>query len=308
MRKVPVVLALSLLLWLPQPAAAWNNAGHLTVAAIAYMNLKPGARAKVDAIMRMHPDFGRLAAGVPANDPNRLMVVFCRAATWPDTLRNDDRFVPGETLGRYIANQPFPTNIRGESWHYINIPFSPDGTRLKQGSPINALEKIDFFRSHVGNQRIFANHKAWEFSWLLHLVGDIHQPLHSVARFTRLHRDGDRGGNDFLVTSERAPRLHSYWDRLLGTREAPADFQALAQDILQNVEVAPNLLRRTSTRTWINESAELARTFVYTLGRENPNNPPTPSAAYEARAISIARERVKLAGLRLAAIFNSQLE
>ena len=85
MGKLVTAVALISLLLLPlrQSALAWNNTGHLVVACIAYQNLTPGAKTKVDE-------------GIPPNDPNFGLRVFMRAATWPDLIKGDPRFIEGD--------------------------------------------------------------------------------------------------------------------------------------------------------------------------------------------------------------------
>ena len=305
MRKLLSSAFLTIVLLLPMQAAAWNATGHKTVAVIAYMNLKPGPKARVDALLRQHPDFRKLSRGLSPADPNFMMRVFARAAIWPDEIKGDNRFVEGDEPSPTDPRpEPgFPTMIRGRNWHFINVPFSPDGTTLLPPRRINALVKIDLFRNHIGNPRVFANIQAYELAWLLHLVGDIHQPLHSVARFTRQHRTGDKGGNDFKINDPDSDNLHSFWDGLLGKNDDDDVIMALATSIMNDVQLSRNALASSNTRSWIDESVAIARTFVYTIGREG-NPQPSASDGYRTRAEKIARERAKLGGLRMAAMLN----
>ena len=64
MRRPMLVLLFLLAVLLPRPAAAWNDAGHMTIAAVAYQNLTPEVRTRVDALLRQHPDFAKLAEGL----------------------------------------------------------------------------------------------------------------------------------------------------------------------------------------------------------------------------------------------------
>ena len=305
MRKLISSAFLVIVLILPMQATAWNATGHKTVAVIAYMNLKPGPKARVDALLRQHPDFRPLSQGLSPADPNFMMLVFTRAAIWPDVIKGDNRFIEGDEPSP--TDPPplpgFPTMIRGRNWHFINVPFSPDGTTLLPPRRINALAKIDLFRNHIGNPRVFANIQAYELSWLLHLVGDIHQPLHSVARFTKQHKTGDKGGNDFKINDPESENLHFFWDDLLGKNDADDVIMALAASIINDVQLPRNAAAISNTRVWIDESVGIAKSFVYTIGREG-NPRPSASVQYRTRAEKIARERVKLAGLRMAAVLN----
>src|SRR5215831_3581728 len=116
-RSRPLLIAL--LLFANCPAEAWNNTGHMAVARIAYLSLSTepanNIRAKVDALLTQHPDFNTLAKGISANDPNRSLIIFMRAATWPDLIKDDSRFVEGDAPSP--SDPPplpgFPTMIRG---------------------------------------------------------------------------------------------------------------------------------------------------------------------------------------------------
>src|SRR5580700_5259865 len=84
-------------LLLALPAAAWNYSGHSIIAEIAYERLTPQARARVDQMIRNHPDYNRIftkdAPDPIKNDPAALArYAFVQAAPWPDLLRGDKRF------------------------------------------------------------------------------------------------------------------------------------------------------------------------------------------------------------------------
>jgi gliding motility-associated-like protein len=86
MRAVSVALVVLLA---ASPAAAWNATGHRIIAAIAYDNLTPIARARVDALIRLHPDY---AATFAAGAPGDARAAFIATSYWPDLIRNDPRF------------------------------------------------------------------------------------------------------------------------------------------------------------------------------------------------------------------------
>ena len=110
-----------------------------------------------------------------------------------------------------------------------------DGTPLQPPKPINALSKIVEFRAALGDPSVAANIQAYDLAWLLHLVGDIHQPLHAVARFTTQHPAGDRGGNDFKIQGT-PDNLHSLWDDLLGSGENTQSVLTLADGITSEMQ------------------------------------------------------------------------
>jgi hypothetical protein len=95
-------------------------------------------------------------------------------------------------------------------WHYVDFPFKPEGEPASiqaiQPPPENILTAI------AVNERILRNgsdpaKRGIALSWLFHLIGDIHQPLHTIQLFSREYPNGDRGGNEMCVrvASDRAP-------------------------------------------------------------------------------------------------------
>jgi len=324
MKRRSIALGLLLCLLLPVTTMAWNGTGHMTVAYLAYkqLNHTPGhdTRARVDALLKQHPDYSRLSAGIPSNNPNRGLIVFMRAAVWPDKIKQDSRFFDENDQ----ESQPTPTlpgfpNMKMHKlWHYYDEPFNPDGSPSVPAKSPNALETINWFRQALGNNHVTPNLQAYDLSWLIHLVGDVHQPLHCIARFTHLHSgadfaDGDRGGNEFKIESFLVPEtnahvnnLHSFWDDLFGVSTDPQFISSVATTI--GAPIASDNPNDLNTRHWIDESNELARTFAYTLGPDEPGDPkPHISNNYLTHAQDIARKRVALAGLRLAAILNERL-
>src|SRR4051812_10291331 len=138
--------------------------------------------------------------------------IFQQAATWPDIVRKTKNDRP--------------------NWHFIDIPQYLDpsdqmafanrlpvnvATEYPGRTPLenmNVVQAITFCRAML-NGKAGPDVKAQAYCWLLHLVGDIHQPLHSTALFSVDHfPKGDKGGNEILIT--KGKNLHSLWDGLLG--------------------------------------------------------------------------------------------
>src|SRR5579863_6323284 len=140
MRRLTCVIA-ALLLALP--AAAWNYSGHCIVAEIAYERLTPQARARVDQMIRNHPDYSRIftqgATDATKADPAALArYAFVHAAPWPDMIiYGDDRFY--DELAPNAQPTPllpgFPDMMRHRAWHYFDTPFSGDGTPVIEQQP-----------------------------------------------------------------------------------------------------------------------------------------------------------------------------
>ena len=198
-----LLLALSFCLLTPL-AHAWNAAGHRLTAMIAWQQMSPSAHEKIKAILAHHPDHGHWAEKAKSSDG---AAIFCEASTWPDDIRNDPRFYDE---GRQPATPPLPglpDTARHKRWHYIDL--DGDG-RVRDGELDSRIEHLtrQLEASRQPEQITYA------LPWLLHLVGDIHQPLH-------VGRHGDEGGNAVEIENpfnKRLPfsSLHLYWDDLPG--------------------------------------------------------------------------------------------
>src|SRR5262249_21923632 len=115
-------------------------------------------------------------------------------------------------------NIGYADKLRHQYWHFYDTPLSGDGTPTKPAPASSALTEIPILRDGLahGNQDV----QSYDLVWLIHLVGDVHQPLHGVQRFTKAQPDGDSGGGDVKLcsTPNCTYSLHSFWDGLFGTR------------------------------------------------------------------------------------------
>ena len=206
MREIP--LAFVLAISVGAPARAWNDTGHMVVAHLAWQRLTPEQRQAVTAILREHPHWQEfLVSQRPDNVPEDQWA-FLRAATWPDWVKHEYQ----------QFNHP--------KWHYINIPFVPPGSSLRVADHEPGNENIltaipaciDKLRTSTGQER------AINLCWVLHLVGDLHQPLHCATLFCEQFPKGDKGGNDSLyrLGARCIIKLHTYWDDLLGKSDTPS--------------------------------------------------------------------------------------
>lgn len=295
------------------PARAWNNTGHKAVAYIAYSNLNKKARQRVDALVRQHPLYSEITQGVTPGK-GLARIAFENFATWPDAIRGDTRFV--DTPRVNAACQPvappkpapgpvfpgFPDMQKHQDWHYDDIPFSTDGTPTHASCVPNALTQINAILQDFASATIADDQKAFELPWLEHLVGDVHQPLHAVSRFSKENPGGDLGGN--LVKVQNGTNLHSYWDQLPGTVDTPPVIAKLAAAIRKSVKAADT----QTPQQWLEDSAALARDQLYTFtGAGTAADPAVLSDAYRVNARKIALRRMGLAGYRLAAVLNDTL-
>jgi hypothetical protein len=164
--------------------------------------------------------------------------------------------------------------------------------------------------------------RAYNLSWIIHVVGDLHQPLHGTSRSAASHPDGDAGGNGVWVQLRGFERdsinLHAVWDGWVGrpARNMPIDEVAagLARDLPMTEGAQDDAMRiprgaalAATVRGWADESATLARYFAYDLPARSGSTPPELSEDYVARSTRIARQRLALSAYRLAEVIEAQL-
>jgi hypothetical protein len=100
-------------------ARAWNDQGHMMVAAVAWERLTPAARQKVSRLLRQNPQYGTWIAGVPAQQ--RDEIAFLRAATWPDFIKSAPGYVmDGNTPSGPDAarNIGYSDHLQHRYWHF----------------------------------------------------------------------------------------------------------------------------------------------------------------------------------------------
>jgi hypothetical protein len=283
-------------------ALAWNSYGHEVVAYVAWQQMTPEARQTCSAILKAMPHYAQEFDEAPG--PNHDMHVFMKAATWPDMVRSPQ----------------FPDEVTDghSSWHYIDEPITPTHMPATQPDiapsttePTNALQALTLERHILNDKDADPVARAKALCWVLHLVGDLHQPLHCVSLFDADFPQGDKGGNSIRIkNSDVARNLHSLWDGLLGQR---GDLDAVAKTADESTtEFSAGVAEQAKdlkVEDWIKEGQKLAETVVYE-GLELNNNGElltnvnrtsvTPDRNYLRRARDTARRQVVLAGDRLA--------
>ena len=268
-----------------QCASAWAPQGHRTVGAIADRLLTPQARAQVRALLANDEDkFGR-----PSGRTTLEAV-----SVWADEIRDTPAAHP--------------------AWHYDDIPvcgtlpkarYCPDGQCNTE--QLQRLTGVLADRHNTTAERNAA------LKWVVHLVGDIHQPLHAAD-------NDDRGGNRVAVAlagvhTRGRQNLHRVWDGELvtlalharGHQSPPADIDALAEAAHRLAGDAG----QGSPEGWASESNHLARNVAYAYPgfacHQVPAGIVVLDAAYQQEAEEIVHERLLLAGARLAALLNRTL-
>lgn len=288
-------------------ASAWDLRGHMMVAAIAWDQLTPKSKARVSQLLRLNPDYSGWIDGFSSRE--RSKAAFTRAAGWPDDIKRDSRYTnDGENPSGPDAsrNTGYDDKLMHRYWHYKDVAFSPDGTPTRDSPEPNAETQIIAFRDTLASGTASDDLKSYDLVWLLHLVGDVHQPLHTTSRFTHDLPDGDRGGN--LVKLCESPcrnELHAFWDNALGTGTSTR----AAINAARNIDDAPQgSAAKQDVHGWIVESFEIAKTSAYKSPIGPGQGPFTLTDSYKRAAKKVAAERVAIAGARLAKLINDNLQ
>jgi hypothetical protein len=318
MRPTFTCLLFVLMLPVPEPASAWNATGHQVVARIAWGTMTPAVRQRVMALLEAAPGDACLA-DLQRVDSRPLAArrrdFFLDASTWADIVR------PGENDTRPC------TRFNRPEWHYINYFWQGVSGATGRERPTdrsdlapptsNVVAQLPFLRAFAacGTPQCGTTtaDRAVALAWILHLVGDMHQPLHAQARVTSQPNEqkGDQGGNLFVLqTGAPALRLHGYWDSIvdrsvpkLDGESQPVYVGRVAARVTRKHPRAAALarLRPGDFDAWAREGFETAKTSVYpaTLKRGE-----LPGESYRVQAFSIAEQAIALAGYRLGDLLN----
>src|SRR5262249_36537478 len=140
-------------------------------------------------------------------------------------------------------------------------------TPTQAGDPVDAITQMKLFVEALKDGSGASDDlRSYDLVWLLHLTGDLHQPLHSIGRFTQEIPDGDRGGNEEKVVKAtgETTTLHFYWDGIHGGYSTTfgAGFDA-KQGKLDLVPVDAAKAANLDPEAWLNESFELAKQHAY---------------------------------------------
>lgn len=278
MHRYLSVLSGLVLLFVCLNANAWNALGHMVIANIAYQNLKPEVRAKVDRLVEyFHEEY-----------PN--MDSLLQLAYWPDAIRS----------------QKIETFTR---WHYINVSFSKDNRKVKDTYDTdNAVWALKNIHNVVKYEKANVYERARFLAFFVHIVGDLHQPLHTVDLVSEEHPDGDEGGNLYHVKyKNKRVKLHALWDR--GVDVFDLEPSVNNANILSNQITAlyskayfGKRIEDLKSENWLKEGMYNAKTYVYSTPEDKP-----VSEKYIEDVRVVAKQQAALAGYRLGALLNHLL-
>ena len=253
------------------PAQAWGDDGHRAIAYVANAFFTPTAQDQADSLLRMDAD------------PLTARDMASRAA-WSD---------------RYRSGHP-----ETAPWHYGDIDLNRPDLKAACLDRQCLPAKISQFERVLANPAYPPQTRAGALIWLLHLVGDVHQPLHTIDR-------RDRVGNcEAIETPHGLESLHKWWDDdvvdAIGGRDPGRLGSALARQVTQ-AELAD--WSRWTADDWAAQSYQIAKTEVYAYSSDPSCRlpPETLTPAYVATAETIAAKQLARAGVRLAAVLNATL-
>jgi len=277
----------------PHAAVAWGNEGHEIIALIAEHYLDPAARAKVASL---------LAADTDTLTDHDI----ASEATWADKYRDSDRFT---TKIRYQATR---------LWHFVDIelaepnlasacfghPPLPTGIPASKGPPRTCVvDKVDQFAAELANPATADSERLLALKFLLHFVGDLHQPLHAAD-------DHDAGGTKEPVTAEgfHPGNLHHYWDIECVERLGTDPRRVAASLIGQISDAQRQEWASGKPADWAMEAFALARSDAYgLLPRPSDQGTYPLPPGYLAQAGRDVALQLSRAGVRLASVLNLAL-
>ena len=241
-------------------ALAWGRDAHAVVGMLAADHFDERARATLQGLL------GDLEADTLE-----------AACNWPDDIRDT------------------PAGEGTSPWHYVNIPRAATRYDRERDCPGGdcVTERILYFASRLGDERLEAPARREAFDWLCHLVGDLHQPLH-------VGYADDRGGNSVNVRFRGEEMdLHELWDAGLARAHGMTRDSLYAG--LSNRDAGPRLAWAVdSVARWADESHELVRQFVYPESSDIDE-------AFAQRAWRLSQAQIVKAAGRLATIVNGVL-
>ncbi|MDQ3489850.1 MAG: S1/P1 nuclease [Pyrinomonadaceae bacterium] len=292
------------------PVLAWDDVGHKITAYIAWQSMSPRARENVIKILRAAPEDSHLAAFYKSygSEPEdtRKREYFMLVSTWADIVR--DRAFEN----RYQKYHKGPWHYSDTFWRQVDGKAQILTGFEEGGQGVTRLFESEKILRDAGRSNA---EKAIAIGWIMHIGGDIHQPLHASARVTDLEPKGDQGGNLFLLTPQGTARenqvnLHWFWDSIVG-RNIPLRgetcergyIEPIAQNMMKKYPYSKmqNRLSLGKYDSWQAESFKLNPTMVYSPDLIRGQLPP---AKYRKNAFRVAEEQLALAGYRLGETLN----
>src|SRR5712671_2841962 len=222
-------------------ALAWGDEGHEVVALIAQSFLEADVRKRVTALLSADTD------DLTAHD-------IASAATWADKYR-DANFEGSRAKTRQWHFTDIEITALDLHKACFNHPALPPGTVASNGPAADCVvDKIEQFAAELTEPKTDPEEQVVALKFLLHFVGDLHQPLHSSD-------DNDRGGNDKRVSAAgfKAGNLHHFWDTEFVNELGP-NAKAIASDLIGHITKDQQTEWQAGGPTdWAQETFKIAR-------------------------------------------------
>ena len=259
-RFCAVALGTLISLSITAPAFGWGQTGHRITGAIAQQYLSPLSQA---ALMELLPQSS-----------------LAEASTHADEMRSD----PSEFWQKTAT-----------PWHYVTVPEGKVYSEVGAPEEGDAITALTHFTQILQSDTATLDEKRLALQFVVHIIGDLHQPLHAG-------NGTDRGGNDVKVRFFwQDSNLHRVWDsQMLEQRDL--SFTEWSNWLTQSI--TPSNIREwatTDAMVWIEESTTL-RDALY------PDNANNMNYDYLYQHLPTAKQRLQMAGIRIALYLNQVFE
>jgi len=300
---------------------AWDDSGHKLVAYIAWQQMTPEARERAVQILLNAPEDSQLNALYPT-PPDQDFTTYPPGAR-SKAAKQRDYFMIVAYWADIVRDRKYSERFKYHhgQWHYLDTYWREVNGKIEtlpdmENDKENVVERLFAFDKVLRSDAKDAE-KAIALAWILHLAGDVHQPLHASGRVTEQEPKGDAGGNTFLLSppdAKQKENLHWFWDSIV-VRTVPRKNDASDAEYLLPIGDAMMKkypLSKMQSRLeigkfddWQKESFQIASDKLYpkTLIRNQ-----MPSEAYNKMAFGIAEEQIALAGYRLGTWLNQVLD
>lgn len=255
--KSKIAIFLILVCFSFQPLAAspfWGKTGHRASGAIADQYLTGRAKRHIAKLLH-HQSLAMVS-------------------TFADEMKSDDRY------------KAFST------WHYVNMPFDTTYQTSVKNENGDLVTGIAYCKKIIRDKNASDDDKAFYLKLLIHLVEDLHQPMH-------VGLEGDRGGNDIKLKFQfKDTNLHSVWDSKM-IDDYGMSYSELAENRAYLTKAQVKALQQGSVEDWLADSQQVAKT-IYASVKEGDNL----RYDYMYLYFGTVRTQLEKGGIRLAKVLN----
>lgn len=233
----------------------WGQTGHRVVGAVADNYLTASTRRKLKKLLNHES--------------------LASASTFADEIKSDSRY------------------NKFKPWHYLNMPLDGTYETSTKNPKGDLVTGIHFCKMVISDKAASKEDKIFYLKMLIHLIGDLHQPMH-------LGLEEDRGGNDFKVQwFYKDTNMHRVWDTQMIDSYAMS-YSELADNVVHLSRDEVNTIRKGTILDWITETHRLTKT-VYTSAQKGDHLRYRYSYTY----LNVAKSQLQKAGIRLATVLNA---